>query len=471
MATGTPGTGLPGNHARRRLRAWSLTIVALSALCIAGDPAAARTAHPDTPPLPHPSAAEASWRALAEAAFATEITVDPSLFASADYADLNAALDAAPLGAVIRLKPGLYRGPFLVERPVTLIGDGAPERVIIEAEDRDTLRWIATGGRIAGLTVRTRRSDASSRAPFGAIDIAAGAVVIEDVIVASDAGPAVHVRDDARATIRRLTAAPGGATAISAYRGGVARVIDPTIGGHRGAAIEVFAEARVDLTGGVIAGGQGGVFAIDGAQIEIRDTLFDRINGAAVAVASGSVARLRGVTVEAPQDAGFLIGADSMLAAIDCRIRGAKLAGVEARDGARVSLRRCVIENADQGGVLARAGATLRIERSVVRGSRLAGVEVRNGASAALAHNRIHDGGASGVYVHGDASATLSDNEISDNARAGIEVASGGRARLSANALVENRTEAVLVRDGGQTENVASNTADAGLRDGAEPAR
>ena len=156
------------DQAGKRTRA-GLAAALLGMLVSAGS-AMALPAHPAAPPLPRPSAAEASWRALAEAAFATEITVDPSGAASADFTDLAAALEAAPLGAVIRLKKGVHRGPFVVERPVTLIGDAAPGSVIIEAEDRDTLRWTATGGRIAGLTVRARVSESSSRAPFGAID-------------------------------------------------------------------------------------------------------------------------------------------------------------------------------------------------------------------------------------------------------------------------------------------------------------
>lgn len=438
--------------ARQALR--SLAALAAAAL-LAGAPASALPRHPDAPPAPRPSAAEDSWRSFVATAFAPEVVVEPD--ATAGSGALQRAIDDAPFGAILRLRPGVYAGPIDVDRPVQLIGDGAPDAVVIQATDADALRWRAVGGRIANLTVRALRSPRASNLPYGAIDIAEGSLIGEDVVVHSEAGPAVHVRDDARAVLRRLVALPGGATAVSIYRGGDAEILEPSVGGHNGAAFEVFDKGRLTLIGGVVRGGKGGLFAIDEARVEALDTVFEEIDGAAIALAHGAVARLRRVSVIRPRDAGFLVGKDAMLAALDSRIDGSRLAGVEARDGARVALRRCTIANGGQGGVLGRAGAVIRVERSLIASSGLAGVEIRDGARAQLERNRIEDAGASGVYVHDNGTAAIEGNDIAGSARAGVEVASGGSVSLGENAITDSAFEPVLVREDGEA---LSRTAD-----------
>lgn len=62
---------------------------------------------------------------------------------------LQAALDAAPAGSVLHLRPGLYAGPLLVRRPVTLIGPAT----IVGGTDRPAITITASKVNLADITV------------------------------------------------------------------------------------------------------------------------------------------------------------------------------------------------------------------------------------------------------------------------------------------------------------------------------
>jgi nitrous oxidase accessory protein NosD len=62
---------------------------------------------------------------------------------------LQAALNAAPAGSVLHLRPGLYTGPLVVRRPVTLIGPAT----IVGGTDRPVITITANKVNLADITV------------------------------------------------------------------------------------------------------------------------------------------------------------------------------------------------------------------------------------------------------------------------------------------------------------------------------
>ncbi|MDQ6713874.1 MAG: right-handed parallel beta-helix repeat-containing protein [Candidatus Dormibacteraeota bacterium] len=62
---------------------------------------------------------------------------------------LQAALNSAPAGSVLHLRPGLYSGPLLFRRPVTLIGPAT----IVGGADRPTITITASKVNLADITV------------------------------------------------------------------------------------------------------------------------------------------------------------------------------------------------------------------------------------------------------------------------------------------------------------------------------
>ena len=67
-----------------------------------------------------------------------------------DYGvSMQAALNAAPAGSVLHLRPGLYVGPVIVRRPVTLIGPAT----IVGGTDRPAITITASKVNLADITV------------------------------------------------------------------------------------------------------------------------------------------------------------------------------------------------------------------------------------------------------------------------------------------------------------------------------
>ena len=62
---------------------------------------------------------------------------------------LQAALNAAPAGSVLHLRPGLYAGPLLIRRPVTLIGPAT----IVAGSDRPAITITASKVNLADISV------------------------------------------------------------------------------------------------------------------------------------------------------------------------------------------------------------------------------------------------------------------------------------------------------------------------------
>src|SRR5256885_14437241 len=84
--------------------------------------------------------------------------------ASRPFAGLQQALSRAPSGALLRLEPGTYQGPFVVQKPVVLAGAGSEQTrltgpldahapVIARGGNALELRDLAVGGSGVGIAV------------------------------------------------------------------------------------------------------------------------------------------------------------------------------------------------------------------------------------------------------------------------------------------------------------------------------
>ena len=64
----------------------------------------------------------------------------------ADYSSIQAAIDAAPVGAYIGVMPGLYTEPIEITKPIKLIGLGKPNEVLIQVAVESAITVNRMGG-------------------------------------------------------------------------------------------------------------------------------------------------------------------------------------------------------------------------------------------------------------------------------------------------------------------------------------
>lgn len=88
----------------------------------------------------------------------------PTVFARPDADSVQQMLDKAEPGSVVRLPAGTYRGPIIIRKPLTVLGDG---KVQIVAGEKDPALIVRTNGsNISGITVIDERNDRTAVAVF-----------------------------------------------------------------------------------------------------------------------------------------------------------------------------------------------------------------------------------------------------------------------------------------------------------------
>ncbi|MCP5073619.1 MAG: TIR domain-containing protein [Rhodobacteraceae bacterium] len=122
-----------------------------------------------------------------------------------DYTTISEAIEEAPAGAQIRVRPGAYRESLHVSKPLELRGDGPRDRVIVTTDKGNALLCDAPMAKISGLTLR--------REPGGkeyAVWITGGGAEIEDCVVESESLAVVGIVNRGTAPLLRRCVAIGG---------------------------------------------------------------------------------------------------------------------------------------------------------------------------------------------------------------------------------------------------------------------
>ena len=107
------------------------------------------------------------------------------------YSTIGEAIKAAKPGHRLLVRPGLYREGLVIDKPLEIIGDGAPGEVVIEALSKCVLYFQAAMGRVANVTLRQAGGD------WYAVDIAQGRLDLEDCDITSQGKSCVAIHDGA----------------------------------------------------------------------------------------------------------------------------------------------------------------------------------------------------------------------------------------------------------------------------------
>ncbi len=95
---------------------------------------------------------------------------------------LQPLVEAARPGDVIRLKPGRYAGNVVIDKPITLVGDGPREKVIIDAQGRGSVLVLKTDGATVRNLTLVNSGDQHNDLDAG-IQVRGNFNVIKDVVI------------------------------------------------------------------------------------------------------------------------------------------------------------------------------------------------------------------------------------------------------------------------------------------------
>lgn len=318
-----------------------------------------------------------------------------------DYESINAALKATAPGARLLVRPGVYNESVRLDRQVEIVGDGPREKIIVRADDSSCLLMDTYRARVAGLTLR-------GAAPFFAVDIPRGRLLLEDCDLSSDTLSCVGVHG---------------------------REAAPLI---RGCRIHNAADS--------------GLYFFDGAAGVVEGCEVSGSANVGVAVTGRASPAVRRSKIYGGADAGIVVWKEGDCLVEGCEIYGNRRAGLGVSEGGRATVRSCRIYKGDNSGVFVHDGGDATLEGCDIFGHREAEVAVETEGRLRALRCQIHDGLDSGVFVRRGGQALIQECDIRGNGGAGIKVAEGGAASVSGSDLSANRLGAWDVEDGAHLE-------------------
>jgi SpoVK/Ycf46/Vps4 family AAA+-type ATPase len=393
------------------------------------------------------------------------ITVAPD--GRADHRSIAAALAAAPDGAVITVRGGVYPESLRPGGRVTITGADGAEKVIVESPEGPALELARGDVSLDGLTLRSRDGAAAAVHVTGGTlsldrcDVMAagraavhlhgeGAVVTaRDGRVGNSGGSGIVISDGAQGVFERVRVEQVRADGVTIADGDPAfrQCMISDIGGVgiliSGAARPVLEDCELrDI-------GSHGLALTDGADPVVRRCSITRAGGEGITLANGSGGSFTDGMVTDTGGSGVLVGGAGDPVFSKFRIRGAGKAGLTVTDAAAGTFDRFDIRGGTQHGIEIRASANPLLRQAAVAGCAGDGLIVIDEGRGRIEDSVFEGTGGVGMRTGSGGYPDVRGTRFVETNQAGVLVSARGRGVLRECEVVGARTAAVAVEDGG----------------------
>lgn len=338
---------------------------------------------------------------------------------------LRVALRQAAPGAEIRVLPGHYRESLVLDKEISICGEGEAGSIQLESPKGPCLVFQSPKASVMGLTLCS-----APEGGMAVVQVLSGQAQLMDCVIQAPRGPAVEVNAGASlaATRTRLFGGSEGSggqgVGLQLLQGAQATLEGCSIEAFPGGSLEVGPDARVVANRCRLAGSQfAGLLALEKSQCLLEECeLCDHLGSGAHAVGGASV-QLRACRLHQNEGFGLSAMALSLVSLEGCEVARNQHAGVLIHSGATVQMKDCkVVEGHSLGLVCAEKGRGV-LEGCEIAGNAQSGAKVEPGGSLLLLRCVIRDGQDTGMLLFQDAEATLEECVIHRNARGGILLA------------------------------------------------
>lgn len=228
--------------------------------------------------------------------------VDPA--GGGDFAAIDEALAAAEPGARVRVRPGVYRAPLRLTRPVAIEGEGPAGAVVVEVNDATALVSLVTAS-VRGVSLRTTGEHAPA-----AVEVRAGALSLVDCTVQNPALDGVVAQAGAELSVRGCR-----------------------IDGDRRRGVWLLPESKATLEDCEIIGNGGPGIEVEGGALRVSRCQVHGNGGEGVAVAARGQATIAESTVFGNGRAGVRVADEAHAEVRGCRLFGGRTSGLFWHDG------------------------------------------------------------------------------------------------------------------------------------------
>jgi parallel beta-helix repeat protein len=214
---------------------------------------------------------------------------------------------------------------------------------------------------------------------------------------------------------------------------------DPDWGWWRGiTALADAADARIDLTGCVIAGALVGL-RVEAGSAAVDDCEFDRCIRAGIHTSARALLRLRGSLISESRRVGIECAAGTGLAIHDCVVDGAALHGLVLDDvRAQTSIQGLNVQKSGGHGALVRGGGAVRMQGCRFSTNGGAGVHAIDGAPVSILESELDANGGAGIGVEQEWDGVIARCRIERNRGGGIRADARCMGRIEQNLIEGN---------------------------------
>nr|MBP7634706.1 right-handed parallel beta-helix repeat-containing protein [Candidatus Ozemobacteraceae bacterium] len=239
------------------------------------------------------------------------------------------AVAAAAPGQTIRVKPGTYKGSCVIDKNVTILGDGSRASVILESGSGPVLTLSGTAT-VSGLTISFTGSSQTD-----AVKITAGSPTVKSCTVTSTAAAAAPSWSGCIAVDGGSPKIVGNVTNGSRGMGILARGGRPHISGNTCSGCAVYGAWFTDGAGGTFEGntisrsGKTGLGIKSGASPAVRNNTISNNKENGILVYQGGAGTIQGNTLSDNGVSGVYVGMAGKAELIaDNRITGNRWYGI-----------------------------------------------------------------------------------------------------------------------------------------------
>ena len=385
---------------------------------------------------------------------------------NAQCMSLRVALRQAEPGTRILVMPGVYRESLVVDKPVSIIGQGEAAEVIIESSrgpcltlqapgivlgnlilqgvaEEPTPALLATQGeaRVENCGITARSGPAVAITGSGTVPAfrdcsfaGAGACTVriqdhaegrlEGCLIEGEVQAGLGLGPSARAGLKRCRIQNRKGVGVALEPGAHAVLDDCLVAGQEAGGVEVEVDARAELKHCRITGsGSVGVLVLEGGQTLLEDCDLAGHASAGVHAVAGATVQMQGCRVTANPGFGVSVAGAGLLTLDQCELKENGEPAVLVRQGATVQMKGCkIFDNVSFGVVCAAQGRGV-LEGCEIYGNAKTGAKVEPGGSLLLVRCDLRDGRDTGILLFEDAEVTLEECVVHRNARGGILLA------------------------------------------------
>ncbi|MFH1090424.1 MAG: pectinesterase family protein [Pseudomonadota bacterium] len=331
---------------------------------------------------------------------ATGPTIVVSSRGDGQYLNISDALNAAPEGARIMVRPGVYMEKVEITKSVQIIGDGPREQIILESTS-NALVSSAPSGLVRGMTIRGRA--ATVNAKWYAVNISAGSIILENLDITSD-------------SLACITFTGAGT--------------NPTIRNCR-----------------IHDGAQSGFFIKDGAQGLVENCEIFANTLAGIEIKDGASPIIRNCRLFEGKGSGFFIHGNARPSIEGCDIYANGLAGIEIKEGASPIIRNCRIHDGKQSGMFIQKQGLGTIENCEVFRNEYTGIEIKLGGNPIVRNTKVYENKGSGIYVQEQGLGTLEKCQVYDNGGQGFNIKDGSNPTIRGCSINRNKFNGLWVHE------------------------